>query len=417
MTAMSLIKQLYDKQSWCDFLTYKQASGHISRNDEADLKRFIESGEYVGTMRRIEESGFSIPQKRYVNKVHSTRKRVVYIFPRDENYVLKLLTFLLIRRYDSIFAENLFSFRARHGVRTAVGFLKGLPDLSDKYVYKADISDYFNSVDVERLLPVLRAVMAGDAPALGLIAALLTDNRVILPDGSIVSEHKGIMAGVPLSSFLANLYLKDLDWYFAQKHVLYARYSDDIILFAPTAEARDCAAAYIRNYLNSVGLDINPDKECCVPPHCKWTFLGVSFENGVFDVSEVSARKLMMKMRRKSRALLRWKARKHVDNAYAVRAFIKIINRKLYDNDRHAELTWTRWFFPLINTPQTLKKIDRYMQDCLRYVATERRNSRRYRFGYEDMKRLGYRSMVHEYYSIKQQTLTAYGRIQIPASK
>lgn len=398
---MPIIEQLYDKQSWYDFLIYKQELGHISRHDEVDLKNFIDNGEYVETMHRIEKSGFSIPHKRYISKMYSSKKRVVYIFPREENYILKLLTFLLIRRYDDVFSDNLFSFRAGHGVRSAVGFLKGVKSLASMYVYKTDISDYFNSVNVDRLLPMLRTVMTDEADTLRLIEALLTDSRVQLTDGTIVCENKGIMAGVPLSSFLANLYLKDLDHYFRKQHILYARYSDDIVLFAQTADERDCAAAYVRDHLSLAGLKINSDKEWCVPPYCKWTFLGVSYENGIFDVSEVSARKLMMKMRRKSRALLRWKTRKDIDNIKAVKAFVNIFNRKLYDNDRSSELTWTRWFFPLINTTQTLKRIDWYMQECLRYIATEQRNCGRYRFRYDDMKRLGYRSLVHEYYKIK----------------
>lgn len=43
--------------------------------------------------------------------LQSGKKRVVYIFPREESYILKLLTFLLIRRYDYIFAGNHYSFR------------------------------------------------------------------------------------------------------------------------------------------------------------------------------------------------------------------------------------------------------------------------------------------------------------------
>ena len=44
------------------------------------------------------------------------------------------------------------------------------------------------------------------------------------------------MAGTPLSVFYANLYLKELDSYFAEKEVLYERYSDDIILFADSMQ-------------------------------------------------------------------------------------------------------------------------------------------------------------------------------------
>ena len=74
---------------------------------------------------------------------------------------------------------------------------------------------------------------------------------------------------------------------------------------------------------------------------------------------------------------------------------------KLYDNPVYSELTWTRWFFPVINTDETLKKIDEYMQECIRYLATGKRTKSRYNFRYEDIKNLGYRNLVNEYYKFK----------------
>lgn len=44
------------------------------------------------------------------------------------------------------------------------------------------------------------------------------------------------MAGTPMSPFLANVYLTEMDKYFEERDVLYFRYSDDIILFADSME-------------------------------------------------------------------------------------------------------------------------------------------------------------------------------------
>lgn len=402
---MTLIEQLADEQTWNEFFSYKQQLGHLSQQHEKELQQFIGEKAYLEVLDRIRTKGFPLPQKRLISKVNSDKKRVVYTYPTAENYLLKLLTYLLIRRYDRLFAPNLYSFRVRHGVKRAIQFLRGAENLSAKFVYKVDIHDYFNSVDVELLLPRLQRIMTDETECFRLIADLLTNPHVALPDGQIICERKGIMAGVPLASFLANLYLNDLDWHFYRQGMLYARYSDDIILFASSAEEREMAIDYLHDYLQAHRLTINEKKEVVTEPSQKWTFLGVSFENGVFDVSEVSAAKLKMKMRRKSRALLRWKARKGVDNDKAARAFVKAFNRKLYDNDAENELTWSRWFFPIINTTRTLTLIDHYMQDCLRYIATEKRTKGRYRFTYEEMKALGYRNLVHEYYRIQEQKI------------
>ena len=112
-------------------------------------------------------------------------------------------------------------------------------------------------------------------------------------------------------------------------------------------------------------------------------------------------------MRRKTRALSRWADKKGVPREMAARAFIKRFNSKLYDNPVYSELTWTRWFFPVINTDKTLKEIDSYMLECIRYLATGKRNKSKYDFRYEDIKKLGYRSLINEYYKQNEKNGTS----------
>lgn len=121
--------------------------------------------------------------------------------------------------------------------------------------------------------------------------------------------------------------------------------------------------------------------------------------DGIVDISDASLHKMKAKMRRKSRSIMRWRARKGLDNELAVKAFIRAFNYRLFDSSKSTDLNWSRWFLPLINTDRSLKELDAYMQECIRYIATEKRTKARFNFRYEDMKRLGYRSLVHEYYS------------------
>lgn len=401
---MSIIAKLYCREVWLSFLKEKISSGNLNERQAKDFLSFIKKEEYVDIANKIEkQEPFSPPLKKIISKQHSTKKRIVYSFSREENYVLKLFTYLLIRHYDNVFAKNLYSFRAHHDVHRAINYLKWDYKLSCRYVYKVDIHNYFNSVNINLLLPVLKNIMSDDISAYSFIERLLTDSRVVLPDGEIIHESKGIIAGAPISSFLANVYLNELDWYFFTQGKRYVRYSDDIIVFANTEEERRSDIAYIQSHLSKMSLSINREKESVINPHEHWDFLGISYCDGIFDISPVSAKKLKKKMWRKSRALLRWKKKKGVDNIRTARAFVKSFNKKLYDNSINTELTWTRWYFPLINTTNTLKDLDHYMQECVRYIATGHRNKKRYRFKYDMIKELGYRSLVNEYYKVKGQ--------------
>jgi hypothetical protein len=251
---------------------------------------------------------------------------------------------------------------------------------------------------VERLLPLLRETLADEPEICRFLESLLT-NPLVNDHDTLIPEEKGIMAGTPISTFLANLYLAHMDHYFADAGALYARYSDDIIVFGNTEAEREQNAATILRYLEEAGLTVNPSKEARTSPGEMWTFLGICYQDGIIDVAPVSVEKLKAKMRRKARALMRWQARKGATGINAAKAFVRVFNRKLFENPVEHELTWARWYFPLINTVESLKVIDEYSQNCIRYLATGKHTKAQYNFRYVEMKKLGYVSLVNRYYN------------------
>ncbi len=400
---MTIMEKLADHAVWESFYKYKEESGNTPKSELKALKGYIESRKYLPVVENITAGGtLSVPTKKQISKMTSTKKRTVYMFPSEENYVLKLITYLLIRKYNPVFAPNLYSFRAGTGAKNAVEYLTSRHGIGEMYSYKVDISDYFNSIDIELLLPMLKEVLAQDAQLYFFFEKLLGDPRVV-HNGVIVEEKKGIMAGCPTAAFLANIYLRHLDEAFMNRETIYARYSDDIIVFTPTEEEREHTEKYIKAELAKLHLNVNERKEFRTAPHEKWSFLGFAYQNGKVDISDVSVDKLKGKMRRKSMALLRWKRKKCLDNKKAAKAFVNVFNRKLYQNSVNGEITWTRWYFPTINTDESLKILDAYMQDCIRYIVTEKRTKKRFDFRYEDIKALGYRSLVNEYWKLKKE--------------
>jgi len=397
---MDILSQLISRDKWFSFLEHRQL--HMTEAEQEALRAFIEEGGYLAPVSAIRDgTGFPPPRKAEISKHHSTKKRTVYIYPEAENYVLKLLSHLLHRKYDRLFSPNLYSFRPGLCVRDALVSLRKTPNLRRLWTYKVDVSNYFNSVPIDRLLPLLRQTLADEPIICRFLENLLSDRRVRSGD-ALLEEDKGIMAGCPISTFLADLYLSHMDHHFAACGIPYARYSDDIIVFAATEEAREAHAETIRRFLADAGLSINPAKEERTAPGEAWNFLGVCYRDGIIDVSPVSVDKLKAKMRRKARALHRWQCRKGLQGVHAAKAFIRVFNRKLFENPIANELTWVRWYFPLITTVDSLKIIDAYCQSCIRYLATGVHTKAAYNFRYEDMKALGYRSLVNAYYKFQK---------------
>ena len=433
-----MLSKLSSEESWEAFSEYKMSLA-VRKAREAQLERVIEEKSYIPVSEAIAEGRpFPLPRRAVISKQASQKKRVVYIYPEPENTVLKLLTYLLLRKYDGLFSDGLYSFRPGVSAHDAVKRLRRVPGIEAMWSYKVDISNYFNSVPVERFLPLLKETLADDPQLYGFLSGLLSETRVLeggaaetVSSGSsgaetvnggdpgqdrrVIEEQKGIMAGIPLSAFYANLYLCDMDWYFARAGVPYARYSDDIIVFARTEEEIRARAEEIRGFLAEKGLSVNPKKEQLSAPEDGWTFLGFSYKCGVTDIAPATVDKIKGKMRRKARALARWRDRGGHSGEKAAAAFIRIFNKKLLGissrkQDGQAdiwsaqvpsgdnELTWSLWFFPVINTVESLQLIDSYAQDQLRFLISGSRTKARYNVRYEDLKALGYRSLVNEYY-------------------
>lgn len=395
---MSLLDRLSDGSVWEKFYEYK-LSLVCPKQFAGELRRFIDEKRYLAVCAAIKAGQpFPVPRKSILTKLGTEKKRVVYTYPHDENTVLKLLTWLILREYDGLFTPNLYSFRPGRTAKDAVRELIRNRSVFEMYSYKVDIHDYFNSVPVERLLPVLKTALAGDEALYEFLAGLLLDPRV-MDRGTVIRERKGIMAGTPLSSFFANLYLSELDRHFQESGVIYARYSDDIIVFSPDEESVQKQAEFIRSYLAGHALEVNPAKENFGRPGDGFIFLGFSCTKETVDIAPATVKKLKQKMRRKREALQRWQKRNYLENEKAARAFIRIFNKKLLESAGDNELSWSHWFFPVINTAESLHVIDLYAQDCLRYLLSGKHTKTRFNVRYEDLKALGYRSLVNEYYS------------------
>ncbi len=394
---MSLIDKLFDKSSWERFYEYKDGL-RCSKRFKKELREFIDSEAYMEYEHQIRTlTDLPLPSKAVISKMSSQKKRTVYKYPYNFNMVLKLLTYLTLRKYDHIYTSSLYSFRPGVCAKDAIMAIFHTKNIRNMYSYKIDVSDYFNSIPVDKMCDALDKTVTDDDKLLAFMKALLKEERV--KSGEVmITEQKGIMAGTPIASFYANLYLKELDEHFKEQGVLYARYSDDIIVFAHTEDELKVYKNTILEHLQNKGLTVNPAKEVTATPEDGFTFLGVQVKNGDIDIAPASVTKLKQKMRRKARALDRWYHREGLDGTKAAAAFIRIFNHKLLEVNEDSDLTWSLWFFPVITTTRSLHEIDLYAQDLLRFLISGKHTKARFNVRYEDLKELGYRSLVNEYY-------------------
>lgn len=193
----TILQKARDKHAWLEFLEYKLDKQHFSRAEETELREFIETEEYLSLCDLWEKEQLpqGYPQKRTINKQGSRKKRVIYTFPGADGILLKFIAFHLYR-YDGYFCNNCYAFRRNFGVWEAIHRIRSTKNIGQMYCLKVDISNYFNSIDVDILLGNLSFIQDTDLPLYKLFSKILKENRV-MENTKLLLENHGAMAGTP----------------------------------------------------------------------------------------------------------------------------------------------------------------------------------------------------------------------------
>ena len=396
----SLLSRLEDQAAWEEFLAHRLMKGRFTWPVFAFAGDYVAREGYLPTVRKLLQEGPGIPERLCVNKMGSDKKRIVYRFGEDETRILKLLAYLLYH-YDATFAPNCYAFRQGRTASDAIFDLRRQLRGKRMWAYKLDIHDYFHSISIPLLLPRLQTLLADDPALYGFFERMLSDDRAC-SGGQVVREQRGVMAGTPTAPFLADVYLMEVDQYFHEAGVIYARYSDDIILFAPDRPTLEAYKNTLLGFLERYRLEVNPSKERVYAPDEPYDFLGFRCLGESIDIARATREKMKGKIRRAARAIRRWQQRKGMDPERAMKGLIRGFNGKFFENGDPEALSWSRWFFPVINRTEGLQEIDRYFQQYIRFLSTGRHSRANYRVRYRELKALGYRSLVHEFYLYRQ---------------
>lgn len=148
------------------------------------------------------------------------------------------------------------------GERKSFNFIKG-------YALKADIKKYFENVDQEILLSLIKKRIK-DEKLVILIEMILYnfDSRV---------SGKGMPLGNLTSQFFANIYLNELDQFVKNnlKAKFYMRYVDDFIILHRSKKVLQIYESRINEFLiNNLKLELHPDKSKIIMLSSGINFLG-----------------------------------------------------------------------------------------------------------------------------------------------
>ena len=164
--------------------------------------------------------------------------------------------------YEPKFSDGSYGYRPHRSAKDAILKVKEYADEGYKYAVCLDLSKYFDTLNHELLMNMLRKDIK-DKRLIDLIKKYLKSG--VMENGIVMKTEEGSPQGGNLSPLLANIYLDKFDKEFEGRGVKVIRYADDIIFLAKSIRVAErllgTSTAYLEKKLK---LKVNTEKSRAV---------------------------------------------------------------------------------------------------------------------------------------------------------
>jgi len=393
-----ILRELEKSRYWDESMQRIQDKRFLGNEDKLEVSymHYLKGKDYYLDMIKSGQFQFGVCEKRELKKPGSNKVRVVYISSLEERYILGALYRACTEVFKDVVSPNVFSYKRQTGTVHAMEYLMGDGRIHEKVGLKMDISAYFNSVREESLRSVVDEVTEDDLEIRKMLESLLFCHRVKFK-GEEITEYKSLVPGNPFSSFLANYCLKELDISIVKEFgMTYARYSDDIVIFANNHSELSKGASEVSKMLEIHGLKLNEKKYEEFKPMDEISYLGLKLFQGVVDISDESREKFKRKIKKSVERGRRAVERDGKDPYKEAQKLFREFNSRVYKSylrDKK-KFGWAYYSFRYVNTMETLRELDFYLKDRARYLITGKNNRANHRSVPDSvLEELGYQSL------------------------
>lgn len=246
--------------------------------------------------------------------------------------------------FEPLFTDGSYGYRPKRSAQQAMQRVKKYAEEGYIYVVEIDLSKYFDTINHDLLLNLLRKHVK-DPRVTRLIKKYLKSG--VMENGIICKTEEGSPQGGPLSPLLANIYLNEYDQEMKRRGVPVVRYADDIVVLAKSKRAAERLLESSRHFLeDKLKLTLNKEKSQAISIYSrKFKFLGFAMgKNGKGIYIRVHAKSLT-KAKRKLKELTR---RNQGRNVRKVMENVKVYIRGWIGYYHIADMkrimqTWNEW--------------------------------------------------------------------------
>jgi len=275
----------------CFGMLRRDAACGVDGASVADFEKDLESN-LADLLDRLKAKRYraKLVRRRYIPKGDGKRRPLG--IPAVEDKIVQMAARRILESiYEADFLDTSRGYRSGKGARHASQMLREeLATKKANWVVEADIKGFFNNLDHQKLLEMLRKRI--DDEAFVRLVGKWLHVGVLEEDGSIVHPATGTPQGGIVSPVLANIYLHHvLDTRVeedvkskARPDVVYMRYADDFVCgFYSEVDAKRFLR-WLKKQLGTYGLELAEEKSGLVKftrfdveGSGKFTFLGFDF--------------------------------------------------------------------------------------------------------------------------------------------
>jgi len=267
-----------------------------------------------------------------------------------DRFIQQSVLQVLQKYWDEMFSEHSYGFRPGRSAHQAIAQSQRYVDEGYRWVVDIDLEKFFDRVNHDKLMGRL-AQRITDKRVLKLIRVFL--NVGVMEDGLVSMTTKGTPQGGPLSPFLSNVVLDDLDRELERRGHCFVRYADDCNIYVRSERAGHRVMESISNFITGkLKLKVNQSKSHIGRPwECKFLgfriVVGKKSKRSIAPVALARFKDRVRELTRRTRGV-------------TIKQMIEQLNRYL--------IGW-RGYFGFCETPSVLEKLDSWIRRRLRSVV------------------------------------------------